>query len=228
MAQQATLGSAERADGQPPVRRRLTAEARKASILEAARRAFIETGDANGTTVRVIAERAGISEGVIYRHFDSKDQLFIEAVVEPLSNAVDALVAATAVVDRDEPVTPERRVETMQAFYRQLTSALDDVLPLLGLVLFGNPEIARRFYRDSFAVAMDRLGVAWQEAGARYGRELESTDVSARAVMGMALIVALESHHDERVDRDRTIRRIAEGTLEGFFPPPDKRRQTNG
>ena len=75
---------------------------------------------------------------------------------------------------------------------------------------------------------MDRLGVAWQEAGARYGRELESTDVSARAVMGMALIVALESHHDERVDRDRTIRRIAEGTLEGFFPPPDKRRQTNG
>jgi AcrR family transcriptional regulator len=228
MAQQATLGSAEHADGQPPVRRRLTAEARKASILEAARRAFIETGDANGTTVRVIAERAGISEGVIYRHFDSKDQLFIEAVVEPLSNAVDALVAATAVVDRDEPVTPERRVETMQAFYRRLTSALDDVLPLLVFVLFGTPEIARRFYRDSFAVAMDRLGVAWQEAGARYGRELESTDVSARAVMGMALIVALESHHDERVDRDRTIRRIAEGTLEGFFPPPDKRRQTNG
>ena len=74
-----------------------------------------------------------------------------------------------------QPLTPERRVETMQGFYRRLTSALEDVLPLLGLVLFGDPEIARRFYRDSFSVAMDRLGVAWQEAGARYGSGPEST-----------------------------------------------------
>lgn len=67
----------------PPKRRRLTAEARKNSILDAARRAFIETGDMNGTTIKVIAEHSGISEGVIYRHFESKDQLFFEAVVEP-------------------------------------------------------------------------------------------------------------------------------------------------
>jgi hypothetical protein len=46
--------------------------------------------------------------------------------------------------------------------------------------------------------------------------------------MGMALIVALESHHDERADRDRTIRRVAAGTLDGFFPPPEERRKTNG
>ena len=59
----------------------------------------------NGTTVKVIAEHSGISEGVIYRHFESKDQLFFEAVVEPLKKAVDDLVAATAVVDRDEPLT---------------------------------------------------------------------------------------------------------------------------
>ena len=76
----------------PPTRRRLTAEARKSSILEAARRAFTETGDMNGTTIRHIADRAGISEGMIYRHFESKDQLFIEAVVEPLTEAIDKLV----------------------------------------------------------------------------------------------------------------------------------------
>ena len=70
-------------------RKRLTAEARKRSILKAARRAFTETGDMNGTTIRAIAERGGISEGVIYRHFESKDQLFFEAVVEPLRDAVD-------------------------------------------------------------------------------------------------------------------------------------------
>jgi hypothetical protein len=39
--------------GEPPRRRRLTAEARKSSILAAARRAFSETGDMNGTTIRL-------------------------------------------------------------------------------------------------------------------------------------------------------------------------------
>ena len=80
--------------------RRMSAAARRSSILAAARKAFTETGDMNGTTIRHIAERGGISEGVIYRHFESKDQLFIEAVVEPLSQAVDDLVAASQVVAR--------------------------------------------------------------------------------------------------------------------------------
>ena len=79
------MGTATAEDRDPPVRRRLTAVAPEGLDPEAARRAFIENGDVTGTTIRVIAERAGISEGVIYRHFDSKDQLFIEAVVEPLS-----------------------------------------------------------------------------------------------------------------------------------------------
>ena len=43
----------------PRVRQRLTAEARKSSILAAARRAFTETGDMNGTTIKVIAEHSG-------------------------------------------------------------------------------------------------------------------------------------------------------------------------
>src|SRR5215472_7748081 len=152
-----------KADSDPPRTRRLTAEARKSSILKAARRAFSETGDVNGTTIKVIAERGGISEGVIYRHFESKDQLFYEAVVEPLKKAIDDLVAATEVVDRDQPLTPERQLETMTGLYRQLTSTLQEILPLLGLVLFGDPKVAKRFYRENFAVAMDRLAEAWRE-----------------------------------------------------------------
>lgn len=202
----------------PRPRRRLTAEARKSSILAAARRAFTETGDMNGTTIKVIAEHSGISEGVIYRHFESKDQLFIEAVVEPLQQAVDDLVAAAAVVDRDQPLTPERRLETTMGLYRQLVSALEKILPLLGLVLFGDPEIARRFYREDFAVAMDRLAEAWRAVEDRYGIPFGSSDISARAVMGMALILALEKHYNEPFDRDRAVALISEGTLRGFFP----------
>src|SRR6516165_6283746 len=187
----------------PPKRRRLTAEARKSSILAAARRAFTETGDMNGTTIKLIAERSGISEAVIYRHFESKDQLFFEAVVEPLQKAVDDLVAATELVDKDEPLTPERQLTGMTGLYKQLTSTLEHILPLLGLVLFGDPHVARRFYRENFAVAMDRLAEAWREVEDRYGFPFESPDISARAVMGMALVLALESHHTKKFDRDR-------------------------
>lgn len=217
MADQATRAP-DRGDDHRPVRRRLTAEARKRSILEAARRAFTDTGDMNGTTIRAIAERGGISEGVIYRHFESKEQLFFEAVVEPLRDAVDSLVEAADAVDRDEPLSPERQLETMNGLYRQLTATLGEVLPLLGLVLFGDPKVARRFYRENLAVAMDRLADSWREVELRYGFELESPDISARAVMGMALIVALETHHQPRFDRDRALALVSEGTITGFFP----------
>jgi AcrR family transcriptional regulator len=216
MANPATRSSTRSTE--TPRARRLTAEARKKSILQAARRAFTETGDMNGTTIRHIAERGGISEGVIYRHFESKDQLFIEAVVEPLTEAVDKLVAAAEVVDRDEPLTAERQVETINGLYRQLIHTLEEILPLLGLVLFGDPKVARRFYRQHFAATMDRLADAWREVEARYGFETESPEVSVRAIMGIALILALEDHHNNRFDRSRAVRLVSEGTLNGFFP----------
>jgi len=215
-----------RAAGEAPRSRRLTAEARRSSILKAARQAFSETGDMNGTTIRAIAKRGGISEAVIYRHFESKEQLFFEAVVEPLSESVDKLVAASAVVDRDEPLTPQRQLETLNGLYHQLVSTFEEVLPLLGLVLFGDPKVAHRFYRTSFSVAMDRLAQAWREVENRYGYELESPEISARAVMGTALVLALESHHNNRFDRERALQLASEGTVRGFFPTiePTRRR----
>jgi AcrR family transcriptional regulator len=206
-------------------RRRLTAEARKSSILAAARRAFTETGDMNGTTIKLIAERSGISEGVIYRHFESKDQLFFEAVVEPLQQAVDEIVAATELVDSEEPLTPERQLSTMTGLYRQLTSTLEEVLPLLGLVLFGDPVVAQKFYRENFSVAMDRLAAAWREVEDRYGFPFESPDIAARAVMGMALLLAMESRHGKKFDRNRAVSMISEGTVKGFFPTIEPARR---
>jgi AcrR family transcriptional regulator len=226
MPKQATRSSAKTSDA--PRGRRLSAEARKKSILAAARRAFTETGDMNGTTIRAIATEAGISEGIIYRHFESKEQLFFEAVVEPLRDAVDDLVAASEVVDRDEPLTPERQVETLNGLYRQLTGTLQEVLPLLGLVLFGDPVVAKRFYKESLAAAMDRLADSWRVVEARYGVESPSSDITARVVMGTALVLALESHHNRRFDRDRALGVVSEGTARGFFPSIEPTRRRTG
>jgi AcrR family transcriptional regulator len=215
----APTGAAVAATGEAAPRgRRLPAEARRRSILVAARRAFSQSGDVNGTTVKVIAEHCGVSEGVIYRHFESKEQLFYEAVVEPLREAVDDLVTASVMLDRDAPLTPERQMHALNALYRQLTSTLEEVLPLLGLVLFGDPVVAKRFYDEHFAVAMDRLAEAWRSIQDRYGYHFESPDISARAIMGIALVLALESHHRPDFDAARAIALASDGTMKGFFP----------
>src|SRR5581483_9687224 len=57
-------------DEQPPPRKRLSAEARRRLIIDAARDVFLENGEA-GARLRDIADRAGITEAYLYRYFSS-------------------------------------------------------------------------------------------------------------------------------------------------------------
>src|ERR1700694_4950563 len=86
------------ANGTP--RKRLPPDERRHTILEAARKVFSKTGDPTATTMKAIASAAGISEGIIYRHFESKEQLYFESIVEPLTDAI------TGYVERASAVTP--------------------------------------------------------------------------------------------------------------------------
>ncbi|RSS70280.1 TetR family transcriptional regulator [Streptomyces sp. WAC06614] len=63
----------------PPKKRRRDPEASQAAILAAARAAFAERGYARAT-IREIAQRAGVTHGLVMRHFPSKEQLFIAAM----------------------------------------------------------------------------------------------------------------------------------------------------
>ncbi len=65
--------------GEQPRRRRRDPEGHRAAIIEAARHAFAERGYAC-TTLREIARRAGVTHGLITRHFSSKERLFLAAV----------------------------------------------------------------------------------------------------------------------------------------------------
>jgi AcrR family transcriptional regulator len=66
---------------------RLPAAKRKSQLLDAAAKVFASRGY-SGTTTAELAKAAGVSEPIIYRHFDSKKELFI-ALVERTS--VDTL-----------------------------------------------------------------------------------------------------------------------------------------
>src|SRR5213592_4252364 len=70
--------------------RRLSAEARRGVIFDAAGRVFAERGYL-GASIDRIAAAAGVSAPIIYRHFGSKKELYIEV----LESSGRALVAAT-------------------------------------------------------------------------------------------------------------------------------------
>jgi AcrR family transcriptional regulator len=59
----------------PPVGK-LSGEERRAAIIKAVRRVFAEKGF-DGTTTRALADAAGVSEALLFKHFPNKEALFL-------------------------------------------------------------------------------------------------------------------------------------------------------
>ncbi len=70
---------------------RLSSEERRAAIVKAVRRAFAEKGF-HGTTTRELAEAAGVSEALLFKHFPTKEALFAAMQVACCSGADHGLV----------------------------------------------------------------------------------------------------------------------------------------
>jgi AcrR family transcriptional regulator len=58
-----------------PQRSKLSSEERRAAIIYAVRRLFADKGF-HGTTTRELAEAAGISEALLFKHFPNKEELY--------------------------------------------------------------------------------------------------------------------------------------------------------
>jgi AcrR family transcriptional regulator len=94
-----------------PTRKRLSGEARRAAIIDAARLLFAERG-LDGST-REIASRLGVTQALLYRYFPSKEAL-VQAVYESVLGTWDAS-RATVLHDPDRPLA--ERVGDFYAAY---------------------------------------------------------------------------------------------------------------
>jgi len=84
------------------IKRRMDAAARKRAIVETAMPLFARKGF-TGTTTKELAEKAGVSEALLYRHFPTKAALYEEiqqlgSQVDPALDALDALAPSTAIL----------------------------------------------------------------------------------------------------------------------------------
>jgi len=74
--------------------------ARRKSILQAARELFYLYGY-QASTIDKIAEKAELSKGTIYSYFESKDELYVSAIIEAFLELEKTLIVATS---QDLPV----------------------------------------------------------------------------------------------------------------------------
>ena len=87
----------------------MRAEDRRRQLLEVAADLFAERGYA-GTTTADLADAAGITEPVLYRHFESKRELFVTLVDQVSEEVIDAWRHALDGIDE-----PAERVRVLLA-----------------------------------------------------------------------------------------------------------------
>jgi AcrR family transcriptional regulator len=148
-------------------------------LLHAARE-LIEEGGYGAASVLAIAERAGVAAGTLYRHFASKEELFVEVFRSVCEREEHAMRAAGAQLP--EGATAQERLETVLATFAR--RALHN--PRLAWALIAEPvdprvDAERIAYRARYA----ELIAAGLAAGIAAGELPEqNVDLTAAALVG--------------------------------------------
>ena len=116
-----------RVDGRTVARTR-----NRRNLLDAAAELFAQRGY-RGTTTRDIAEAAGITERTLFRHFDTKADIFRAAVITPVEAFVAEFASGWRQRDRGSRATDVEVAE----FYRNLLDAVESERNLLAAVMAG-------------------------------------------------------------------------------------------
>jgi TetR/AcrR family transcriptional regulator len=193
----------------PARRPRVRSADRRASILATAREVFQENGLA-GARTKIIAELAGTSEAILYRHFASKEDLFAAAVLEPVESLVARLVESA---DSMAALGGHSRRQASYEVNAEVLANMREVAPLLGVALFSDREAGRRFYRERLEPLLKRLTDDLQ----RSLEEWPHWPISAELVVAMQLgtynWIALQEHFGSRKPDGDTVSRMVTDVL---------------
>ncbi|MET8609504.1 TetR/AcrR family transcriptional regulator [Streptomyces misionensis] len=165
-------------------------------LLEAAVACLAEHGWA-GSTVAVVAERAGVSRGAAQHHFPTREDLFtaaVEYVAEERSSALRALFPEGAAGDRRAVVTALVDLYTGPLFRAalQLWVAASNEEQLRGRVT----ELEARVGRETHRIAVDLLGADESRPGVR--ETVQGLLDMARG-LGLANVLTDDTARRERV-----------------------------
>lgn len=176
-------------------RRRLPAAQRRQVIVAAARALFVQQGYEQ-TTTRMIAEAAGVTDAMIYRHFGSKHDLLL-ALVEEMTSEF-ATMAASGPSRPPGPGTPTAVV--LAGIGARFAEVFETHLDLIVLLLTHRDLLAgdRRFV-TFIDQAAQRLGHLLSPDAPEHGYLLARGFMGAIASFGL-LQHTLDLDHVHPVD----------------------------
>jgi AcrR family transcriptional regulator len=195
-----------------------SARKRKA-ILDAATEVFLKSGYL-GANMDEIAALSGVSKQTVYKHFASKEALFIEIVTSMTDNAGDVVRNEVAELDEGGDMA-EYLVDYA---YRQLKVVLTPRIMQLRRLVIGEvsrfPELARVLYERGPARALAALGAMFERLAARGLLTIEDPAVAASHFNWLVMSAPLNQAMllgDEAIPKPAELRRHAKEGVRVFL-----------
>jgi AcrR family transcriptional regulator len=168
--------------------RRRPAEVRRL-ILDAARELFGAKGLGGVSTIE-IAAAAGVSESALFRHFDTKADLFAAAVVEPFTEFMDEFAQVW------ERRRGQGRVpgELMREFVTELFDTVQAKRSLVKALFATDDDPGHPAYaaaRQGFARLFAEFEAIGKDWSAAQGVAVSGLEMSERILLGMVTSMAL-------------------------------------
>jgi AcrR family transcriptional regulator len=163
-------------------------------LLAAASELFGERGYA-GTSTKEIAERAGVTEPMLFRHFGSKANLFQEAAVTPFVEFMDGYLAEYRAREHGDLTAEQEGLRFFQGLFGALREQRVLLLALLSAGRFAPvAEDVSGQVRAAFAQVIELFEEVVATESAERGFTDADLPAAVRVMFGMVLSVAL---HDD-------------------------------
>ncbi|MBY5661494.1 TetR/AcrR family transcriptional regulator [Rhizobium leguminosarum] len=203
-------------------------ERKQAAIVGAAAEVFLSTGYA-GTSMDEIASRSGVSKQTVYKHFSSKEALFVAVLTQMMGEADTAVHTGLPQVEN----RAQLEAYLLDYAVRQLTIVLKPGLMQLRRLVIAEaqrfPELAKLLYARGPARALEVMGSAFEQLAGK--KLLQFSDATVAASQFNWLVMADPVNRvmmlgDEAIPTKQEIHRHAEAAVATFlaaFLHPDKR-----
>lgn len=180
-------GASKKAASTRKRRHYLPAAERKQQILQAARRVFARNG-LQGARTRELAQEAGINQATLFEHFNSKEELFTAAVMEPLTTLLEDQR------NRAQAYTKaENREDLMNLLHIGMQQHLEstvDIFPLLVQALFSEQELGKSLYQEHLKPLMQLR----TDLMKHFIRDEFDPSIVQLASFGMFFALAMDQH----------------------------------
>ncbi|OBH11162.1 TetR/AcrR family transcriptional regulator [Mycobacterium sp. E1747] len=175
----------------------------------------------SGARIQSVADAAGVNSALLYKHFESKEKLFDEAIMAPMHDLLSARIDAVRALPPDPGGAAQR--ESTREFLAALLEMFVESIGALGVILFGDRDHARRFYAGHVRPLIEAAIDATRLNLNRWEHREFNIEIAVQSLFGTAFWLALDrSMHDGEDDLAEQVDAIMDITFHGIGGPAER------